>query len=102
MDIETQIIKEYKDFMYNNSVFGDFLRDNNKILPEPPQSFSDYPTIVIKEANNTDYFLGKSTDRTEYYDSLIYQVEIFAKNKSIDGTKYPARSIINELKNNTF
>ena len=76
MDIESEIVKEYKEYMYNNSIFGTILEEKKTILPDTPQSFSKFPTIVIKEANNTSYFRGKTLDRTEYVANLLYQVDI--------------------------
>lgn len=106
MDIESEIVKEYKEYMYNNSIFGTILEEKKTILPDTPQSFSKFPTIVIKEANNTSYFRGKTLDRTEYVDNLLYQVDIYTKDVTMkvnDVTKtYAARTVINELKDNTF
>ena len=106
MDIESEIVKEYKEYMINNSIFGEILEENKTILPDTPQSFSKFPTIVIKEANNTNFFRGKTLDRTEYVDNLLYQVDIYTKDVKIkinDEIKtYAARMVINELKDLTF
>lgn len=110
MDIETQIVKEYKEYMINNSRFGSLLDTNKTILPDTPQSFSKFPTIIIKEKNNTNNFVGKTIDRTEYVDNVLYQVDVYSKDikmkEEVDGEiilkVYSARSVINELKNLTF
>jgi hypothetical protein len=106
MDIESEIVREYKQYMINNSIFGEILEENKTILPDTPQSFSKFPTIVIREANNTMYGMGKTLDRTEYVDNLLYQVDIYTKDVKIkiDGEikTYAARTVINELKDLTF
>lgn len=98
MDIETQLLREYKEFMQNNSIFGDKV----KILPSTPQSFSIYPTIVFTEINNNDYLLGKTLDRIETVDNLFYQIDIYTKDIKKDNKTYAARTVINELKDLTF
>ena len=98
MDIETQLLREYKDFITNKSIFGEKV----KILPSTPQSFSVYPTIVFSEVNNVDYLLGKTVDRLETVDRLAYQVDIYTKDVKLDGKTYAGRTVINELKDLTF
>lgn len=110
IDIETQIVKEYKEYMINNSKFGSLLDTNKTILPDTPQSFSKFPTIIIRERNNTNNFVGKTIDRTEYVDNVLYQVDVYSKDikikEEVDGELvlklYSARSVINELKDLTF
>lgn len=102
MDIETQIVKDYKEFIINNSIFGELLENNKSILPSSPQSFSKFPTIVIKEANNTSNINATTLDRIEFANNLLYQVDIYAKDVKIGNTKYSARTVMNELKQLTF
>lgn len=106
MDIESEIVKEYKQYMISNSIFGTILDEKKTILPDTPQSFSKFPTIIIKEANNIMFSRGKTIDRTEYIDEVTYQVDIYTKDvtvKTDDETKtYSARTVINELKDLTF
>lgn len=105
-DIETQLLRKYKEFIAQKSIFG----DKTKILPSTPQSFSVFPTIVFSETSNTDYVFGKSLDRSEYIDNVLYQVDIYTKDvtltETIEGetTKkvYAGRTVINELKDLTF
>ena len=106
MDIETQLLREYKDFIYAKSIFSSEV----KILPSTPQSFSVYPTIIFSEVNNVDYTLGKTLERSETVDNLSYQVDIYTKDikieRTIEGQKvvdtYAARTVVNELKDLTF
>lgn len=98
MDIETQLLREYKEYMANKSIFGELV----KILPSTPQSFSIFPTIVFSEVNNTDYTLGKTLERTESVDNLSYQVDIYTRDVKLGNQTYSARTVINELKDLTF
>lgn len=106
MDIESEIVREYKQYMISNSIFGTILNDKKTILPDTPQSFSKFPTIVIKETNNSMYGMGKTLDRTEYVDNILYQVDIYTKDVTmkVDGElkTFAARTVINELKDLTF
>lgn len=97
-DIETQLLKEYKDFINENSTF----KDKVKILPSTPQSFSIYPTIVFSETSNVDNIMGKTLDRIESVDNLLYQVDIYTKDVKIGNQTYAGRTVINELKDLTF
>ena len=98
MDIETQLLREYKEYVVNHTRFNELV----KILPSTPQSFSVFPTIVFSEVNNVDYTLGKTLDRTESVDNLSYQVDIYTKDIKIEDKTYSARTVINELKDITF
>ena len=94
MNIEVDLLKEYNAFMKKNSVFAEKLQ----ILPDTPQSFSKFPTIIFKEQDNLSLL---TLNRLEFGDNLTYQVDIYTKNITINGTEYNSRVIINELKNLT-
>ena len=97
MNIEVDLLKEYNAFMKKNSVFAEKLQ----ILPDTPQSFSKFPTIIFKEQDNTDNLSLLTLNRLEFGDNLTYQVDIYTKNITINGTEYNSIVIINELKNLT-
>ena len=97
MNIEVDLLKEYNAFMKKNSVFAEKLQ----ILPDTPQSFSIFSTIIFKEQDNTDNLSLLTLNRLEFGDNLTYQVDIYTKNITINGTEYNSRVIINELKNLT-
>ena len=42
MNIEVDLLKEYYSFMMKNSMFAEKMQ----ILPDTPQSFLKYPTII--------------------------------------------------------
>lgn len=98
MNIELDLLKKYNDFMKKNSIFSEQLQ----VLPDTPQSFSHFPTIIFREKDNKDNMSLKSTDYIEYGDTLTYQVDIYTKNVIIGTTEYNSRVIINELKDLTM
>lgn len=93
MDIETEIIKEYKEYITKNSIFKDVT-----ILPSAPQSFSKFPTIIIREASNSQNIGSTSMDLRETSDNLVYQITIYAKNAVVDNKKYQARDVVRTLR----
>ena len=97
MNIEVGLLKEYNSFIKTNSVFKDKLI----VLPDTPQSFSNFPTIIFKEANNVDNLSLMALNRMEYGDDLTYQVEIYTKDVILGNTTYHSRVVINELKDLT-
>jgi len=97
MNIEVDLLKEYNAFMKKNSVFAEKLQ----ILPDTPQSFSKFPTIIFKEQDNTDNLSLLTLNRLESGDNLTYQIDIYTKNVTINGTEYNSRIVINELKDLT-
>lgn len=94
LDTETSLLLDYKQFICDNV---SYVKANN-ILPSNPQKLADFVTIVFREANNTDYNMGKTTNYQEYIDNLLYQVDIYAKDLVLDGQVVPARMIIIELR----
>lgn len=95
--IEEELFKEYKEYMLTKSIFKDTL----KIFPNTPNSLIEFPTIIIREINNSDYIEGKTTDRLEYVSRLNYRVSIYTKPTIVNGTKYQPKQIINELRKHT-
>jgi hypothetical protein len=92
--VESDIAVEFNKYIKATSVF----RDKLLILPDTPQSFSTFPTIIIRETNNIDNLSLKSTEFSEYGDSISYQVDIYTKDVIIDATKYSSKIVINELR----
>lgn len=97
MDIEEDLLLMYNTFIKSKSQFSDKLL----VVPNTPQSFVSFPTIVFKESNNSDYTFGKTLNRQESVSRLTYQVEIYSKDIVLNGIKYYSRDIIKELKNLT-
>lgn len=94
MDIETDILLSFKKYINQKSIFRDIL----KVFPSSPQSFSSFPTIVVREVNNFDYEGAKTLNKMEYMDYLTYQVDIYTQDVVVNGMEYPARLVISELK----
>jgi len=97
-DLETEIIKDYYNYIMDKSIFKDTL----KILPEAPQSFATFPTIIFSEINNSQNIGSTSTNRFEYADNLSYRVTIYSKNSIVGNVKYQARNVRKELQLLTF
>lgn len=95
--MEREILLDYKDFITKKSTFGSIAL----ILPDTPQSFLKFPTIILKEQDSNDNINGMSLDRQEYIENKTYQVEFYTKSVVINKTKYESREIINELKDLT-
>lgn len=97
-DLETKIIKDYYNYIMDKSIFKDTL----KILPEAPQSFVSFPTIIIGEINNSQNIGATTTNHYEYADNLGYRVTIYSKNTAVDNVKYQARNVRKELQLLTY
>lgn len=96
--IESDLFLEYKEYMLSKSKFKDLML----ILPHNPQSLAKFPTIIMKEINNSDNRVGKTTDRIESVSRLSYRVSVYVKPVTIDGTKYQENQIMDEIKKLTY
>jgi len=96
--IEEDLFKEYKAYILANSMFASSLN----IYNATPKDLASFPTIIMRQSNESDYIQGKTTDRLEYISRLNYRVSIYAKPTIISGTKYQPRQIINEIRKLTF
>ena len=92
--IENELILDFNKFIKANSVFKDVLL----VLPDTPQSFSTFPTIIIREVGNIDNSNLLTTEYSEYGDSLSYQVDIYTKDVRVGNNKYNSKVVINELR----
>lgn len=96
MDIEIQLLKEYKDYINSKIDYP------VKILPKTPQSLTTFPTILMRETDNSDYLGGKSLNGLEYVDRLTYSIEIYSKDTIVGAKLINSKQIVNELKQLTF
>lgn len=94
MNTEEVLFKAYKQFILDNSIF------TPRVFNDTPQELKSFPTILFLENNNKDDIT--STNRIEYVDKLQYKIEIYTKNKTIDGKTYARKTITDELKYLTF
>lgn len=95
--IEDELFKEYKAYMLAKSTFASSLG----IFNATPKQIANFPTIIMRQSNESDYIQGKTTDRLEFVSRLNYRVSIYVKPTIINGTKYQPRQIINELRKYT-
>lgn len=96
MNIETPIFKKYKKYLQDKSRFSP------NVFNKAPKSLSVFPTIVLKESNNTEDSNYTTLDRTEFVEAITDTINIYTKDMVIDGVKYPSKEIMNELKYLTF
>ena len=96
MNIETTIFKKYKQYLKDNSKFAP------NVFNKAPKNLSVFPTIVLKEINNTEDSNYTSLDRKEFVNEITSTIDIYTKDMIIDGVKYPSKEIMNELKYLTF
>lgn len=96
--IENDLFLEYKEYMLSKSKFSDTLL----IVPHIPNSLAKFPTIIMREINNSDNMVGKTTNRMESVSKLSYRVSIYVKPVTIDGTKYQENQIMDEMKELTY
>lgn len=96
MDLESKLFKEYKKFIIKNSSYA--LEDY--IYNDTPQKLTDFPTILFLE--NDNYKNNSSTERSEHTDSHQFKIEIYSKNKVVEGQTIARKIITNELKYLTF
>lgn len=96
MNIETTIFKKYKQYLKDNSKFAP------NVFNKAPKSLSIFPTIVLKETNNTEDTNYTSLDRKEFVSEITSTIDIYTKDMIVDGVKYPSKEIMNELKYLTF
>lgn len=98
MNIEQDLLKDYYRFIKEKSIFREVLT----VLPDTPQSFYGFPTIIFRNQTDSDNISGLTTNRVEYTDNVIYQVDIYTKNVVVNGKEYVAKDVINELKYLTY
>lgn len=75
MNIEKDIVNLFASFLKERSIFKDVM----VITKKAPLNFVQFPTIVIKETNNSDFIRGMSVNLTEAVARLTYQVDIYTK-----------------------
>jgi len=97
-DIETKIVKSYDNYIKDKSIF----KDTIKVLPETPQSFAQFPTIIVSEVNNNQNLSSTTTNFQEHSSNLTYKVDIYTKAITVGNKKYQPRNVISELKLLTF
>ena len=96
MDIEVQLLNEYKTFIKNKVNY------ECKIFSKTPVSLSKFPTIILKETGNADISYSRSNDTLEYMNQLVYTIEIYTKDTVVEDEIIKSKQIMSELKEFTF
>lgn len=96
MNVETMIFKFYKQYLKDKSKFSP------NVFNRTPKNLSVFPTIVLRETNNTEDSNYTTLDRKEFVNEITSSIDIYTKDIIIDGVKYPSKEVMNELKYLTF
>lgn len=96
MNVESMVFKFYKQYLKDKSKF------NPNVFNRTPKNLSVFPTIVLKETNNTEDSNYTTLNRKEFVNEITDTIEIYTKDLIIDGVKYPSKEVMNELKYLTF
>ena len=96
MIIEDEIILEYKTFMRENSMFGEMFN----VFPTTPKNEPKFPCAVLKDISDTNY--NVTLNKIEYIDTISFQLDLYSKDIIMENKKYPARQVINELRELTY
>ena len=96
LDIYNKVFKLYKEFITEKDMFG------TSIYKKAPQNLSKFPTIVFKEVDNFNSNFGKTINNEEFIDELMYSVDIYTKDKIIDGNQYSSEAVMRDLQYLTF
>lgn len=95
IDLDVILRKELLSMIQKCSKYPDLYK---KIFSKTPQSFSQFPTLILKMTNNIDDGIGKSLNNIEYVDDISIQVEIYSKDITYNGKKISSLAIISDLK----
>ena len=72
------------------------------IEKKSPPEMVKFPTIILKEVNNTNVNAGTSTNRQEVVDLLTYQVDIYTKDLITNNGQIPSYEVQKQLNNLTY
>lgn len=98
MSIENDLIECFVEFMKEKSRFGNIIQFVKKV----PLNMATFPTICIKESNNSDYLGGMTLNRTEAVARLTYQIDIYTQDIVFGNHKYMSSEVQEELKELVF
>lgn len=98
LQIDTNFdIENYVYYMLKN-----YLKANSKFDPEvydkAPRKLAKFPTVVVKESNNSTLSRNTSLNRQEVASQITTVIEIYTQDKTIDGARYASKTVMNELK----
>ena len=90
------LFNEYYDYIKH---YVDF--DINIEKKSPPE-MTKFPTVILKEAVNTNISEGTTTNRQEFVDLVSYQVDIYTKDLIYNNTLIPSLEVQKIIKNLTY
>ena len=96
--IQNNFFKSYSDYIKSKTIF----RDKIKIVPNTPESLADFPTIIMRQLDESDNIQGKTINRLEHVSRIYYRVSIYTKPTIVDEKKYQSNQIIDELRKYTY
>lgn len=103
MIIETynEIILEYKEYMENSSQYYTIDAGKPLVVKSHTSTTPYFPLIAVQLSNatNTNYC---TIDKIENFNEIYLTVDIFTKDKTIDGEKIASQEINDELTNLTM
>lgn len=103
MIIETynEIILEYKEYMENSSRYYTIDAGKPLVVKSHTSTTPYFPLIAVQLSNatNTNYC---TIDKIENFNEIYLTVDIFTKDKTIDGEKIASQEINDELTNLTM
>ena len=84
------IFKEYQDFIVNNSQFSPM------VVKSYTSTSTHFPIISCQLSNivDTDYC---TIDMIEKFDEMYLTIDIYTKDKNVDGVKFASQQINDEL-----
>lgn len=90
IDKYEEIFNRYKKFIEENSQY------NARVVKYNTNTSSYFPIITCVLSNNTDTD-NCTIDKIEYYEAFYFTINIFTKDKIINGEKISSSVIDNEL-----
>lgn len=90
IDKYEEIFDRYKKFIEENSQY------NARVVKYNTNTSSYFPLITCVLSNNTDTD-NCTIDKIEYYEAFYFTINIFTKDKIINGEKISSNVIDNEL-----
>lgn len=90
IDKYEEIFDRYKKFIEENSKY------NTRVVKHNTNTSTYFPIVCCVLSNNidTDY---ATNDKIEYYEGFYFTIDIFTKDKTIDGQKVASQVISDEL-----
>jgi hypothetical protein len=90
IDKYEEIFDRYKKFIEENSKY------NTRVVKHNTNTSTYFPIVCCVLSNNIDTDHA-TNDKIEYYEGFYFTIDIFTKDKTIDGQKVASQVISDEL-----